>query len=58
MNLLKKITGLLLATLTLAGCAAEPASPELSAEEAPVVQTVPRETLTEGNIHDNDALYK
>ena len=58
MNLPKKITALLLAVLTLTGCAAESTVPEAPAEEAPVVQTVPRETLSEGNIHDNDALYE
>ena len=58
MNLPKKITALFLAVLTLTGCAAESSLPEAPAEEAPVVQTVPRETLSEGNIHDNDALYE
>lgn len=57
MNLLKKITALLLAVLTLAGCAAESAEPEAPAEVAPAVQAVPKETLSEGNIRDNDALY-
>lgn len=58
MNLPKKITTLLLAVLTLAGCAAESAVPEVPAEAAPAVQAVPRETLSEGNIRDNDALYE
>ena len=58
MNLLKKIAALLLAVLTMAGCAAEPAEPETPAGEAPAVHAVPRESLSEGNIHDNDALYE
>lgn len=58
MNLPKKITTLLLAVLTLAGCAAESAEPEAPAAGSPAVQTVPKETLSEGNIRDNDALYQ
>lgn len=57
MNLPKKIPALLLAAFILAGCAAEPIPPEASYEDAPTVQAIPRETLSEGNIHDNDALY-
>ena len=58
MNLPKKITALLLAVLTLAGCAAESAVPEAPAGESPVAQAIPKETLSEGNIRDNDALYE
>ena len=58
MNLLKKIAALLLAVLTMTGCAAEPAEPETPAQAPSAVQAVPRETLSEGNIHDNDALYE
>lgn len=56
MKRVNKITALLLAALMLSGCAANSAAPE--APEVSAVQAVPKETLSEGNIRDNDALYE
>ena len=56
MKRVNKITALLLAVLMLSGCAANSAAPE--APEVSPVQAVPKETLSEGNIRDNDALYE
>ena len=59
MNRIKQITAVLLAASILSGCAEASSQTEsLPASAASEVQTVPKETPAEENIHDNDALYE
>ena len=59
MNRLKQITAVLLAASILSGCSEASSQTEsLPISATPEVQTVPKETLAEGNIHDNESLYE
>ena len=59
MNRLKQITAVLLAASILSGCSEVSSQTEsLPISITPEVQTVPKETLAEGNIHDNESLYE
>ena len=54
----KKPAAFFLALLMLAGCAPQPETPQAPAETAPAAQAFPKQTLSEGNLRDNDALYE
>lgn len=56
MNQWKRITALLLAVVMLTGCSGALVQPEET--PVPTQPPVPKETQAEGNIRDNDALYR
>lgn len=59
MNRLKQITAAFLAASILSGCTGGSSQTEgLTTSATSEVQPVPKETLAEGNIHDNDSLYE